>query len=157
MPTDLRRLWNSIFRVTCYLVVFLYCGEFIVRFATFCDSHFFSLIIVRKRVNTDRYEKYFNVFGWGVPIILSVSPLIARRYGPKTVWYVYKIIFEVTPMGRCWITTEYDGVWEFVCLYLEMILLTVIALYLWSHVIFSAIQVRRIFCENSYWERYQVW
>ena len=72
-------------------------------------------------------------------------------------WFGKKKSAGMWVTKRCWIETEYDGIWEFVCLYLEMIILTVVALYLWSHVIFSAIQVSRKFFENSNIYRCQAW
>ncbi|RDD39779.1 G-protein coupled receptor 1 [Trichoplax sp. H2] len=51
--------------------------------------------------STERFEIYYHLIGWGIPVVISVIPFSSNKYGPAGVW--------------CWI--ENDPAWRFAIWY----------------------------------------
>lgn len=54
-----------------------------------------------KQVKTDKFEKYYHLVSWGIPLIVACLPLINNHYGPAGPW--------------CWISKDSDNsvAWRF--------------------------------------------
>jgi len=69
------------------------------------------------------YEKFYHAFCWGVPLILTVLPLLSDSYGDTGGW--------------CWIKndTAGDSTWRFIQFYI----------WLWAGIVYTAVVFRFIY------------
>eukprot|EP01080_Neovahlkampfia_damariscottae_P003813 gene3813-6974_t len=89
---------------------------------------------------SQKYEYFFHLFGWSVPAILTIIPLIAQTV-------------DDSDGIRCWVKSKYQLV-EFFTFYLLMGICAVISFILWSAVIYKTCKMivnRNIsFLESSF-------
>jgi len=38
-------------------------------------------------LETDRFEKYYHLIGWGFPVLPALIPLFLNVYGPAGAWW----------------------------------------------------------------------
>ncbi|XP_028400116.1 G-protein coupled receptor 1-like [Dendronephthya gigantea] len=87
-----------------------------------------------KDVQTERYEIFYHIISWGVPLIFACLPFIGDHYGPAGVW--------------CWIDADSSRsqIWRFTIWYIPMWCLLAVMLITYIYIV---VKLRR---EVSRWE-----
>jgi len=81
-------------------------------FWTLCIAFNFYVAFIRGNRNAvNRFEKYYHIFGWGVPFVISLSLLGAGVYDNAILW--------------CWIGSKYVAV-RFIFFYIPVMLTMII-------------------------------
>ncbi|EDV21981.1 uncharacterized protein TRIADDRAFT_59515 [Trichoplax adhaerens] len=42
--------------------------------------------------STERFEIYYHLIGWGIPVVISVIPFSSNKYGPAGVWWIQNTV-----------------------------------------------------------------
>ncbi|XP_030199328.1 cyclic AMP receptor 4 isoform X2 [Gadus morhua] len=76
-----------------------------------------------REISTSRYETFYHVTAWGLPLIMAVLPLLKGCYGPAGAW--------------CWITDNHVA-WRFGIWYVPLFTLIVLMICCYARIIFVA-------------------
>ena len=129
-----------------------------VNFNQSSDSIFItlsSIVVIQKRSRKEqkKFVKKFYLFGFGLPILQTVIPLVpsTNLYGPNGMWYDIRFQYLlICIISRCWLRSDHHGLYEFVFFYGEMGFTSVVALILWVQVIIRAFRSNKIIHTESY-------
>eukprot|EP01125_Pyxidicula_operculata_P006587 TRINITY_DN2273_c0_g1_i1.p1 TRINITY_DN2273_c0_g1~~TRINITY_DN2273_c0_g1_i1.p1 ORF type:complete len:311 (+),score=12.60 TRINITY_DN2273_c0_g1_i1:18-950(+) len=103
-----------------------------------CISFHLYLTVVKRYKSHEirRTIAPIHVFAWGFPLLVTIPPLIAKRFEDRGVW--------------CWVSAKDFGAWEFGCFYAPVVLFLLLSAFFWFSVVIRVCRVSTQFKTISY-------